>query len=222
MIKFSTKSGKWLIDSPTIESYYHIQNWLSLAEKTEAKIRIITLLSKAPEDEVKDMESEEFHKLWNDVELGPLSAINVTKFEKEIKIEGVRYAFVNLNNLTIGELADLDTLKNHPQVSQQLHKMVAVLYRPVGKDGKITAHTSDGYEERAEIFLKHLKISNVMAAIDFFFHITKTCLNNTLDSLIPTMTNLLQDLTPEERNQVSKKLQEGGINLSTFLPEMTF
>jgi hypothetical protein len=222
MIKFTTKSGKWSIDSPTIEAYYKIQNWLALTEKTDAKIRVITLLSLAPEEEVKTMNSQDFLKLWEEVELGPLSAINITKFEKEIVIEKVKYGFVDLNNLTIGELADLDTLKNHPQVSQQLHKMIAVLYRPIGKDGKVIAHSPEGYEERAELFLKHLKISNVMAAIDFFFHITKISLSNILDSLMPTIQNLMTDLSPEELNQITKKLQEDGINLSTFWPETTY
>jgi hypothetical protein len=222
MIKFSTQSGKWSIDFPTIEAYYQIQNWLSLAEQTEAKIRIITLLSGAPQDDIKFMSGREFDTLWEKVAQGPLSAINVSQFEKEIQIEKVKYGFIDLNKLTIGELADLDTLKNHPQVSLQLHKMMAVLYRPVDKDGKIESYNTESYDARAELFLKHLKISNVMAAIDFFFHITKISFGNIVDSLVPTMTNLINELPEEEKSLVTKKLQEDGINLSTFLPETTY
>jgi hypothetical protein len=222
MINFSTQKGKWSIDSPTIEAYYQIQNWLALAEQTEAKVRIITLLSRAPQEEIKSMMSEDFNKLWQEVAEGPLSAINVTQFQKEIVIEKIKYGFIDLTALTIGELADLDTLKNHPQVSQQLHNMMAVLYRPIGKDGKVVQYTTEGYNERAELFLKHLKISNVMAAIDFFFHITKISSDNILDSLIPTLTSLMNEMTLEEKNLITKKLQEDGINLSTFLPEMTY
>lgn len=222
MIKFSTQSGKWSIDSPTIEAYYQIQNWLALAEQTEAKVRIITLLSGAPQEEVKAMMGDAFDKLWNEVAEGPLSAININEFQKEIVVEKVKYGFIDLTALTIGELADLDTLKNHPQVSQQLHNMMAVLYRPIGKDGKLAPYNIEGYNERAEIFLKHLKISNVMAAIDFFFHITKISYDNMLDSLIPTLTSLMNEMTLEEKNLITKKLQEDGINLSTFLPEITY
>jgi hypothetical protein len=61
-----------------------------------------------------------------------------------------------------------------------------------------------------------------MAAIDFFFHITKISLSNMLDSLVPTMTSLMNEMTLEEKNQITKKLLEDGINLSTFLPEITY
>lgn len=222
MIKFSTQSGSWKIDSPTIEVYYRIQNWLALADQSEAKVRLISLLSLAPEEEVRAMKEDKFAKLWNEVELGPLSAINTAQFQKEIEVEGVRYGILNIANLTIGELADLDTLNNHPQSSQQLHKMMAVLYRPINEQGVVEAYTTEGYDQRAELFLKHLNISNVMAAIDFFFHITKISLDSTLDSLKLTMTNLMTDLDPHQKNQVTKKLQEVGLSLSTSLQEMTY
>ena len=222
MIKFNTASGSWKIDSPTIEVYYKIQNWLALSDEANAKVRLISLLSLAPEDEVRNMREDKFIKLWNEVAQGPLSAINVTQFQKTIEISGIKYGFINLSILTIGELADLDTLKNHPQVSQQLHKMMAVLYRPLNADGTVSAYTTEGYDERAELFLTNLQISNVMAAIDFFFHITKISLDSMMDSLVPTMKSLMNDLTPEEASLVTKKLQEDGINLSTFLPEMMY
>jgi hypothetical protein len=100
--------------------------------------------------------------------------------------------------------------------------MMAVLYRPLKADGTIEEYSTDGYDERAELFLKNLQISNVMAAVDFFFHITRISFDSTLDSLKPMLTNLMTDLTQDQKNLVTKKLQEAGLSLSTFLPETTY
>ena len=222
MIKFSTASGSWKIDSPTIEVYYKIQNWLAISDQPDAQVNLISLLSLAPEEEVREMKQDKFDHLWSQVSEGPLSAINTQSFSNKIEINKTIYGFVDLTALTIGELADLDTLKNHPQVSQQLHKMMAVLYRPLDANGVLTPHKTEGFEERAQLFLKNMQVSNVMAAIDFFFHITKVSFDSTMDSLMPAIQNLLTNLTPQETNEVTLKLQEAGINLSTFLPETTY
>jgi hypothetical protein len=98
--------------------------------------------------------------------------------------------------------------------------MMAILYRPVIGDG-IEPHSADGFAERAELFLTKMPISNVVAAIDFFFHITKVCLNNTMDSLVPLMMEMIEDLTETQMSELTLKLQEDGVDLSSFLPEMT-
>jgi len=222
MIKFNTQSGNWSIGEPTIESYYKIQDWLAFADQADTQVRLISLLSSAPEEEIREMDGNRFAKLWDEVAQGPLSAVNVSEFKNVIEFDNVQYKFITLSNLTIGELADLDTLKNHDLSSKQLHKMIAVLYRPMKADGTIEPHVTEGYEERAELFLKRMHISYVKAAIDFFFHITKISSNNMLDSLIPRITETMKGLTKAQKKEVNKKLQEAGLDLSTFLPEMTF
>jgi hypothetical protein len=220
MIKFKTPSGKWTVEIPTIQKYYEIQEWIALSDQTDIQIKLISVLSGAPEAEVRELESSEFIRIWNLAIVGPLSSLTETRFESRVMIEGVEYGFINIAKLSIGELADMDTLKAHPQVDRQLHKMMAVLYRPVVLD-VVEAYSSDGFTERAETFLHKMPVSNVIAAIDFFFHITKVCLNNMMDSLVPTMTAVLTELTEEEMNAVTLRLQEDGVDYSFFLPETT-
>lgn len=222
MIKFSTKSGNWEIKTPTIEKYYGIQEWLILSDQTDIKVRLISILSGAPEDELRDMDADKFNDVWDRTSDGPLSALTDTGFKKEVEIDGTKYGFINLSKLTVGELADMDTLKSHPQVSRQLHKMMAILYRPLNEDGTIKQYDDEGFDERAELFLKKMEISHVTTAIDFFFHITRISLNSMMDSLIPMIQEMLMNLTSQEMEDVTKRLQEDGVTLSTFLPETTY
>ena len=227
MVKFKTKNGNWRIDSPTIDEYYRIQNLLALAELDEVKLRIVVALSSAPEEEVRSMSAESFDELWSSLEQGPLSASSQDSFKRIIDLDGKKYGFINIADLSIGELADLDTIKNHPQSEKQLHRMMAILYRPLvsGDETKyeIEPHGSDGYVERADLFLEEMKIRDVLAPIDFFFHITRVCLRSMMDSLTIEMTEWttqLKNLPKETIDQISR-LQEDGQTSSTFLQTTT-
>jgi hypothetical protein len=220
MIKFKTPGGQWSIDTPTIDKYYQIQELIILSDQPNTQVELISILSGAPIQEVRAIAESEFIQIWNKAALGPLSSLTQTKFENRITVDGKEYAFLNIAKLTIGELADMDTLKHNPQIDRQLHKMMAILYRPVIGD-EIEPHSADGFAERAELFLTKMPISNVVAAIDFFFHITKVSLSNTMDSLVPLMMEMMQDLTETQMNELTLKLQEDGVDLSSFLPETT-
>lgn len=227
MVNFKTKSGRWNIESPTIERYYRIQNLLALSELNEIKVRIVVALSDAPEEEIREIDAESFALLWAAIELGPLSAVTSESFNRIIELEGQRFGFIQLSELSIGELADLDTIKNHPQSGQQLHKMMAILYRPLisgDENGyEIERHQTEGYAERADLFLEKLPISRVLTAIDFFFHITRVCLRSTMDSLtneMMWMTNEIRTMPKETIDQISR-LQGSGQACSTFLQAMT-
>jgi hypothetical protein len=221
MIKFKTKSGNWTVPVPTIQKYYEIQEWVILSGQTDGQLKLISILSGAPELELRDMDSNEFIRIWNAAAEGPLGSLTDTQFEKNITLNGKDYGFLNIGKLSIGELADMDTLRNHPQMDRQLHKMMAILYRPLTETGETEPHSAEGFAERAETFLTELPISNVVAAIDFFFHITKVCLSNMMDSLVPAMNEMLKGLTEEEMNAVTLRLQENGVDSSSFLPETT-
>jgi len=227
MIKFKTQSGSWKIETLTIERYYQIQSLLALAELNEVQIRILVNLSGAPESEIREMEASKFESLWNQVASDILSAQADTAFQRIVEIEGQEFGFINVAHLTIGELADLDTIKNHPQSEKQLHRLMAVLYRPLIsgdlKGYEIEPHGSDGYAERTQLFLEKMPVAIVLAAIDFFFHITKVSLNNMMDSLrkeiLETETELMT-LSPETIERILK-LPEVGLNSFTSLQTTT-
>jgi len=169
MIKFKTKSGQWEITNPTIGQYYKMQDWLILSDKTDVQVKLVSILSGAPEEDLRSMDTDSFIKVWNQTALGPLNSLADKSFQKEIEIDDTKYGFITMSKLTVGELADMDVLKNHEQVSKQLHKMMAIMYRPLNADGTVSEYTSDNFDERAELFLNKMPISYVTTAIDFFF-----------------------------------------------------
>ena len=189
MIKFKTSSGSWKIETPTIERYYQIQSLLALAELNEVQIRIVVALSGAPESEIREMDSSRFESLWSDIETGPLAAKTDEAFQRIIKIDGQEFGFINVAHLTIGELADLDTIKNHPQSEKQLHRLMGVLYRPLVSGDlqgyEIEPHGADGYSDRTQLFLEKMPVYQVLAAIDFFFSYYKSLIKQ-YDGLFET------------------------------------
>jgi plasmid maintenance system antidote protein VapI len=200
---------------------------LALAELNEVQIRILVNLSGAPESEIREMEASKFESLWTDVASDILSAQADTAFQRIVEIDGQEFGFINVAHLTIGELADLDTIKNHPQSEKQLHRLMAVLYRPLVSGDlegyEIEEHGSDGYADRTQLFLEKMPVSIVLAAIDFFFHITKVSLNSTMDSLRQTILETgkeMETLSPETIERILK-LPGVGQNFSTSLQTMT-
>ena len=220
MIKFKTSSGSWKIETPTIERYYQIQSLLALAELNEVQIRIVVALSGAPESEIREMDSSRFESLWSDIETGPLAAKTDEAFQRIIKIDGQEFGFINVAHLTIGELADLDTIKNHPQSEKQLHRLMGVLYRPLVSGDlqgyEIEPHGADGYSDRTQLFLEKMPVYQVLAAIDFFFHITKVSLNNMMDSLRQTILETEEEMMTLRPETIERILKLPGVGLNSF------
>jgi hypothetical protein len=220
MIKFKTSSGSWKIETLTIERYYQIQSLLALSELNEVQIRILVNLSGAPESDIREMEASKFETLWLQVASDILSAQADTAFQRIVEIDGQEFGFINVAHLTIGELADLDTIKNHPQSEKQLHRLMGVLYRPLVsgdlKGYEIEPHGSDGYSDRVQLFLEKMPVSIVLAAIDFFFHITKVSLNNMMDSLRETILETEEEMMTLSPETIERILKLPGVGLNSF------
>jgi hypothetical protein len=218
MIKFKIEGREFSILEPMIKDYYLIEDLLALTDRIDTKMKLISQLSGASETMVRKMSAEDLDSLWNKVAAGPLNAA-AGKFESVIQINGKEYGFLSVGKLTVGEMADMDTLRNHPNMSKQLHKMMAVLWRPVvSKEPKleIEEHSSDGFEDRAEEFLNNMQIQTVLRSINFFFHIAKASFENMMDSLAVelTMEEKMKNLQKEAKEK-TKKSQGNGLNFFT-------
>lgn len=116
------------------------------------------------------------------------------EFERAITIDNQVYAVIpRLDELTVGEWVDLE---NHAtELMKNLHKFLAVLYRPV------TAQTRTSYRvapydavemlERAELFKERLMIGQVYGAAVFFSLIGMALLPSLKDSLEETLSPLM-------------------------------
>jgi hypothetical protein len=218
MIKFKIEEREFKIGEPKIKDYYKIEDLLTLAERMDSKLKIISQLSGANEALIRKMSAESIEKLWLEIAAGPL-ANGAGTFQHIIEINGKEYGFLDVTKLTVGEMADMDTLRNHVNSSKQLHKMMAVLWRPlIQKEPKmqIEEHTSDGFEARAEEFLHHMPIQTVLRSTSFFFHITKASFENMMDSLAADLKTemKMENLQKEAKEKISL-LQDNGQNSFT-------
>jgi len=89
-----------------------------------------------------------------------------------IEVNNIEYGLIpDMNVITAGEFIDAEQFKINPM--ENLHNLVALLYRPITKklsDGQyeIDLHKSQGFEKRADLFQNNVSIQIVLGAVLFF------------------------------------------------------
>ena len=121
---------------------------------------------------------------------------------KQFQMKGITYGFMpDLENMSFGEYIDLDTfIGDH----QNIHKAMAVLYRPITQSYKdkytIEKYTGDKYED-----MVYMPMDAVLGSILFFYHLGM--------ELSTAMLNSLEDQEEENLVQYLSSIKSGdGIN----------
>lgn len=117
------------------------------------------------------------------------------------------FGFVpNLEDMTFGEYIDLD---NHIGDWKNIHKAMAVLYRPIEhkKGGKYTIqeYKGDNYHD----IMKYMPLDAVFGSIVFFYHLGIDCTKG--------MTNYLEEQAKQEGFDKALDISGVGINQYTHL-----
>ena len=121
---------------------------------------------------------------------------------KQFEMKGITYGFIpDLENMSFGEYIDLDTFIGD---NQNIHKAMAVLYRPITQSYKdkyiIEKYTGDKYED-----MVHMPMDAVLSSILFFYHLGM--------ELSTAMLNSLEDQEEENLVQYLSLIKNGdGIN----------
>ena len=99
-------------------------------------------------------------------------------FQDRFTINGVEFGFIpNLEDITTGEYVDLST---HGMDIETLHKVMAVLFRPVsGEDafGNYKIETYQGTKQYSEV-MKYTPLNIVNGALVFFYNLSKELKNH--------------------------------------------
>ena len=117
---------------------------------------------------------------------------------KQFQMKGITYGFMpDLENMSFGEYIDLDTfIGDH----QNIHKAMAVLYRPITQSYKdkytIEKYTGDKYED-----MVHMPMDAVLGSILFFYHLGM--------ELSTAMLNSLEDQEEENLVQYLSSIKSG-------------
>jgi len=121
---------------------------------------------------------------------------------KQFEMNGITYGFIpDLENMSFGEYIDLDTFIGD---SENLHKAMGVLYRPITQSYKdkyiIEKYAGDKYED-----MINMPMDAVLSSILFFYHLGM--------ELSTTMLNSLEDQEEENLVQYLSSTKNGdGIN----------
>lgn len=173
-IEFDKK--EYEIQEPTIELWNKLNTLKELYDEEQFTLSIISLATGLTIEQVRQAN---YYQAW-------LTANFLTdyflkegeKFYPTFEFKGVKYKFVDLENLTFGEFIDIDTFLAQPLVKRQgeLNFLMALFYREVDDDGNLVKYDGTKVKARAELF-KHLPVKYLRGSLNFFFsfrrHITK-------------------------------------------------
>jgi hypothetical protein len=186
----------------TLEKWLQVMN-LETGSKTKEAEETIAALSDMPKKLIKELPLRDVAVIMGKV--AELQGEQETALKKTFEIEGVEYGMhPNLDALTLGEYADLETfIKNG--LEKNMPEVMAVLFRKVTeRNGE--AYTIEAYDGdialRAEE-MKKMSAGQVQAALFF--------LSNFAKELLKILPSYLMEQMKEKQEQLkTETLQNAG------------
>jgi hypothetical protein len=209
------------IEDIRLEQY---QKWLNISKDLDKEndesnefmqIKLIEIFCDASYDQIRRLPAavyefavEQILKVLN--ESTPLVKNFSMVGSDEVEIE---FGMIpNLDAMTSGEYIDLDTLITD---WGNMHKAMAVLYRPVLKKKKELYDIEEysTYEKYEEV-MKHAPLNVALGALLFFYRLGIKLSRHILNSSV-------EELTQEERMQVEKNLLEkSGVGINQYMQSL--
>lgn len=118
-----------------IPDYLSVKQWkqfltLEHLSESEKMITMVSMLSGKEVDEIKQWTPMSIKSVYAKV-LETITDIE-PQFYPIFELDGVKYGFRSMSNLTLGEYVDLERLAKQPQ--DNIEEIMAILYRPIVKD----------------------------------------------------------------------------------------
>jgi len=222
-IEFQIENQSYLIRRPTVKDYYVIRNELHLNETPG--FFLLSLLSGCPEEKLRQLTQEQFEMLWTEFQnFYAAENAQLSVAPPILKVGEKTFALQNLNELRIGEFADLDILVNSENSESKIHEILAILYHEViaWTDAEIPLTEVDPFRTRAKRaeFLLNTPIYHARGILNFFLLSAIQSIDHTLDSLIQGENKTTNPLLIELHETV-KQLKDPGSILYSFWQEAT-
>jgi len=206
------------IKSISIRKFIEISDLIKDETSIHDRMKVFQIVTGCDMEEIRIIPAEILDTMWNEFvhncfDLGDGSVDNI------ITIDGKSYGLINVKGLTVGEMADIDVLKNHPVLNFNLHKIMAILYRPLISKlpFKIEPYSSETFEERAELFAEKMPVKVALNTAVFFLNI--------LGSLKGAIKDFSEKPKAEKKKKILSVLMsvalEVGIRLFTSLRKTT-
>ena len=190
-------------------SEVNLDKWaklVSMKTKTNSQeaVETISVLADMPKRLIKELAIKDVSKILEKIAVMQSQA--ESKLTKIITIDDIEYGFhPNLDELTLGEYADIETLINN-NIEDNLAELMAILFRPIiEKKNKI--YTIGSYDAeitiRAEA-MKKMSGQQVQNAMVFFWIFGK--------ELLRILPLYLMELSLKKMQEL-KDLEKGGVGL---------
>lgn len=122
-----------------------------------------------------------YTRIFSMIEGGGMEA----PLQRKVNYLGREYAFIeDVRDMETGAFVDIDEMTKGDKYAENLHKIMAVLYRPVdaqiGSRYRLKSYVKEHPREREErqaVFLKHMTLDVVRGAAGFFLAVMQKCLN---------------------------------------------
>lgn len=169
----------------TIGQYQDFIQNKTIYEKDPA--RLLSLYLKIPVNEIKDLPKEQVDFVEQYISNEMIKDFEVDELYETFVFDGIEYGLENdWSKLAWGAWVDFQVLSSD-NVQQNIHRIMAILYRPIiskGKKGKykIEPYRAAEIEDRAELF-KDIAIKYWLGASSFFLLISTIYTNNIKNSL---------------------------------------
>jgi len=127
------------------------QQFLKLQDKADTLTeqgmaeRVISLFTGIKKQDVKKLVISDYESIMNQI---TEACSTTSKFQQRFELNGVEYGMIpNLNDISQGEYIDLTTLGSD---MDEMHKVMAILFRPVVKEDAFGNYSIEAYGDITE------------------------------------------------------------------------
>jgi hypothetical protein len=166
-------------------------------EEFPKKVHALAVMTGRTPSEIAEVNLIDLDKHYDRI-FAMINGIKNAPLTRYVKYLGREYAFIeDVRDMETGAFVDIDEMAKRDKYAENLHKIMAVLYRPIdakiGDRYRLKSYVKEDPKEREErqaIFLKHMPFDVVRGAAGFFLLVTQKCLNIFDDSFprLPALT----------------------------------
>jgi hypothetical protein len=175
------------------------------------KVHSVAVMCRRTPHEIGQVVLEDLDRIYDNI-FAMINKPGDEQLRRYLKYLGREYAFIeDVRDMETGAFIDIDQMTQQDKYAENLHKIMAVLYRPVdaklGDRYRLKSYVKEDPKEREQrqaIFLQEMTYDVVKGAAGFFLLVTQKCLSILDDSFqVPGVETLM------------RMIRGGGINLFT-------
>lgn len=205
---FQIGANTYTFQDITVRNYYALQNIMATDEPSK-EFAIVECLTLAPTAELKTLKYSDWLLVWEETII-QIQTLNGTtdKIQPIIEFGGAKWGLPNIQDMSVGEFADLEVFFASKDSANNMHQAAAILYRPVlkqkGEYVLLESYDAEKAKERQVEFLD-LPLSAIRSANAFFLQSATLLLRNTAHSLYKSKG--MKWMSPEGQEQLLRLTQ---------------